>query len=77
MSNVTIIEKLQSAVASLWTGAGPSDVVGFCSLDVWNAIARNAKILGLFSSVKDGLAAPDQVARYFDMSRILVGAGSP
>lgn len=73
-SNVTIIEKLQSAVASLWTGAGPSDVVGFCSLDVWNAIARNAKILALFSSVKDGLAAPDQVARYFGMSRILVGA---
>jgi len=73
-SNVSIIAKLQEAVAALWTGAGPSDIIGYCSLDVWNAIARNAQIRGLFNYVQEGLATTEQVARYFGMSRIVVGA---
>lgn len=73
-SGGTIISDIQAAVAALWSGAGPSKKVGFCSLDVWNAIARNAKILDLFKYTSSGLAYPKQVAGYFGLDDILVGA---
>lgn len=73
-SNVSIISKMQNAVASLWTGAGAGDLIGFTSLEVWNAIARNANIRGLFSANQEGLATTKQVANYFGLSDILVSA---
>lgn len=73
-SGGTIISDIQAARAAIWSGAGPSKLVGFCSLDVWNAIARNAKILDLFKYTSSGLAYPKQVAGYFGLDDILVGA---
>jgi hypothetical protein len=73
-SNTSIIAKMQNAVASLWTGPGPGKLVGFCSLEVWNAIARNEKIRGLFSANQEGLASTKQVASYFGLDEILVSA---
>lgn len=71
-SNVTIIQKLQFMGESLWTGSNNTKKVAFCSLEVWNAIARNTQIRGLFNYVKDGLASTEQVAKYFGFDQILV-----
>ena len=73
-SNVSILQKMQDAVAALWSGAGAGDLYGFCSLEVWNAIARNPNILGLFQFHKEGLATTKQVAGYFGLADILVGS---
>lgn len=71
----TIIADMQTAVASLWTGRGPSRKVGFCNIDAWNAIARNAVIRGLFQYTSgEGLATTQMVARYFGLDDIYVGA---
>ncbi len=72
--NVSIIQKIQDGIAATWNGAGPGDLVGYCSLDVWNVMARNTNLRGLFNYVKDGLATTDMVARYLGLSKILVGA---
>lgn len=68
------ILNIQTAIASLWHGRGPSKVYGWCSLPVWNALARNTQILDLFkySGTTPGLAQPDQIAKYFGLDGILV-----
>jgi hypothetical protein len=73
-SNASIIAKLQDAVAACWQGAGSSDLYGYCSLEVWNAIARNSVIRDLFKYTEAGLAHTKQVAGYFGMKDILVGS---
>lgn len=70
----TIISDLQTARAALWSGRGAGKVIGFCSLDLWNVIARNPAILDLFKYTAGGLAMPKQVAGYFGLDDILVGA---
>jgi hypothetical protein len=73
-SNVSIVSKMHTAVESLWSGAGPGELYGYCSLEVWNAIARNATIRGLFQYTREGLAQTQQVAGYFGLKDILVSS---
>lgn len=73
-SNTNILAKLQDGMAATWTGAGPGELVGFTSLDVWNVISRHPSVRGLFSYVKDGFATTDMLARYLGLSKIVVGA---
>lgn len=73
-SGGTIITDLQAARAALWNGRGPGKVVGFCSLDVWNAISNNTKIKDMFKYTNgDGLATTQMVAKFFRLEDILVG----
>jgi len=69
----TIIKDLQTARAALWMGRGPGDFVGFCSLDVANAMQRNPALLELMKYTKGGLVPMDEIAKMFGLSKILVG----
>lgn len=74
-SGGTIIKNIQDAVKALWTGRGPSDIVGFTSYDVYCAMSRNPAILDLFkyNGSSPGLASPDMIAGFLGMNRLLVG----
>jgi len=69
------IADIQTATAAIWQGRGPSDLIGFCSLDVYQVLSRHPAILDLFkyNGSSPGLATPDMIARFFDIDRLLVG----
>ena len=71
-SNVSIIQKMQVMTEALWSGPNATRKIAFCSLEVWNAIARNTNIRGLFNYVQAGLASRQQVANFFGWDDILV-----
>lgn len=66
------IKDLQDAVASLWNSSGNTKVVAYSSLEVYNTLARNKAILGLFK-ITEGLATPQQIAHFFGIDEYLVG----
>ena len=68
------IKNIQDAIAACWSGRGAGDLVGFCSLDVWNVLARHAAINDLYKGTLPGLNKMDRLAQEFGLSRILVGA---
>lgn len=70
------IKDLQDAKAACWMGMGAGDMVGFCSLEVWNVLSRHPAILDLFKygGAAPGLATTRMVASFFGLSDILVGA---
>lgn len=68
------ITDIQGATAALWEGRGPGKKIGFCSLDVWNAIARHDKVRDLFKYNENGLAMPKQFAQYMGLDDILVSS---
>lgn len=74
-SGGTIIKNVQDAVKALWSGRGPSEIVGFTSYDVYCVMSRNPAILDLFkyNGSSPGLATPDMIARFLGMNRLLVG----
>lgn len=69
------IKNFQDAKAALWMGRGPTELVMFSSLDVYNVLSRHPQILDLYkySGGTVGLATPDMIARFFGASRYLVG----
>ena len=69
------VKDLQNAQKALWSGRGPGEVLAFCSLDVFLVLSRHPAILDLFkyNGSSPGLATPDMIAKWFDMSRLLVG----
>jgi hypothetical protein len=71
----TVIADMQTAMATLWMGRGPSTIKAFSSLDVLNALARNPQILDLFkyNGSSPGLATPDMIARFFGIDSYLIG----
>jgi hypothetical protein len=68
------IKNLQDALAACWSGFGPGEFVGFCSLDVWNVLARHQSTLDLFKGTMPGLTKMDRLAQELGLARILVGA---
>lgn len=68
------IRDIQAAIAGCWTGRGPGDLVGYCSLDVWNVLARHPLTLDLYKGTLPGLTKMDRLAQEFGLSKILVGA---
>lgn len=69
------IKNIQDALAAIWTGRGPSELVAWCSLDVFNVMSRHPQILDLFKygGTAPGLATPNMIAGFFGISRLLVG----
>jgi len=71
--NLSIIQKMQAMTEALWTGSNATRKVAFCSLEVWNAIARNPNIRDMFKYTSgEGVASRKQVAGYFGWDDILV-----
>lgn len=68
------IKNIQDALAACWSGAGPGDFMGYCSLDVWNVLARHAQNLDLFKYTVPGLTKMDKLAQELGLAKILVGA---
>lgn len=69
------IKNIQDALAAIWMGRGPTDLVGFCSLDVFNVLSRHPDIRDLFKygGTAPGLASANMIADFFGMSKLLVG----
>ncbi len=69
------IKNIQDAVKGTWNGRGVSQLVGFCSYDVYLVLSRHPAILDLFkfTGTSPGLATPDMIAKFFGLDRILVG----
>lgn len=68
------VKDIQDMRALCWQGRGPGGFKGYCDIDTWNVLARHPMIRGLFQYQTAGLASPDQLARYFGLDTILVGA---
>lgn len=69
------IKDLQNAIKTVWMGRGATQLVGYCSIDVWNVLSRHPAVLDLFkyNGSSPGLATPDMLARFVGLDRILVG----
>lgn len=65
---------IQTGIAACWSGRGAGDLVGFCSLPVWNVLAKHPQLLDLFKYTSPGLTKMDRLAQEVGLSRILVGA---
>lgn len=68
------IKNIQDGKAALFNGPGPTDVNGFCSLSVFNCLARHPTLLDLQKYTTNGLLTPDSIARYLGLSNLYVGA---
>lgn len=68
------VANIQQMIASLWSGRGPTEIVGACSIDVWNVLSRHPAILDLFKygGTAPGLATPDMIAKFFGIDKMLV-----
>lgn len=66
------IRDLQNATAALWSGRGPSVKKAYCSIGVYNVLARHPALRELFKYTADGLASPKQIAGYFGWNDLLV-----
>lgn len=69
------IKNIQDAIKEIWMGRGPTDLDGYCSVDVWNVLSRHQAVLDLFkyNGSSPGLATPDMLAKFVGLNRILVG----
>lgn len=67
------IKNIQDAKAALFNGPGPTDLVGFCSLDAFNVLARHQQLLDLQKYTTNGLLSAEGLARYLGLSALLVG----
>lgn len=70
------IKDLQTGIAAMWSGRGPSKKVGVCSLNVYQVLSRHPAILDLFkyNGSSPGLATPDMMAKFFGLESLYVGA---
>lgn len=71
-----VITKILAAKAALYRGASPTRLVGFTTLEVWNAgIINNPTLKALYTGVREGLVTTDIVAAYFGLDEILIADG--
>lgn len=71
-----VITKILAAKAALWSGPSPTRLVGFTTLEVWNAgIINNPTLKALYAGVREGLVTTDIVAAYFGLDEILIAEG--
>jgi hypothetical protein len=68
------IKDIQTAIASLFNGPGMTRVVGFTSLNVFNVLARHPTILDNLKYTRAGLVSRAELAQYFGLDDLLVGA---
>ena len=67
------IEDIENARDQVWSGQGPSRLVAFCGLAVWNKLKHHPKLLAEFKH-QGGMKAltRQQVADYFELDDLLV-----
>jgi hypothetical protein len=68
------IKDIQTGIASLFHGPGATDIVGFCSLEVFNVLSRHPHLLDVQKYTTNGLLNRAQIANYLGLSDLLVGA---
>ncbi len=68
------VTDIQNAAAALWNGRGATRLVGYTSLNVWNALLRSAPILELFKYTRPGLATKTEIAQVLGLDDILVSS---
>lgn len=61
------VKVIQDALASLWSGRGPTKKVLATSLDIFNWMSRHPMILDLFKygGTAPGLATPSMISKFF------------
>ncbi len=64
---------ITAARDAIWSGNGPTKLVGYCGLAVYNAIRRHPQIIADFKHLQ-GLKLPtrQQLAEYFELDDLLV-----
>jgi hypothetical protein len=69
------IKNIQDAMATIWSGRGPSDLVAWCSLDVYNVLSRHPQVCDLFKygGSSPGLASPSMIAGFLGLSKLIIG----
>lgn len=68
------IKNIQTAIAALWNGPGATSIVGFCSLEVFNVLARHPHLLDIQKYTTNGLLNRSQIANYLGLSDLLIGS---
>lgn len=68
------IKDIQVAKAAIYQGRGATDLMGFCSLQVFNVLARHPAILDLLKYQRSGIAQRTELAQVFGLTDLLVGA---
>lgn len=68
------VKNIQDAKAALWQGRGATDLLAFCSLNVFNVLARHPAILDLLKYQRSGIAQRTELANIFGFTDLLVGA---
>lgn len=67
------IKDVQNALANIWAGYGATKLVGYCSLDVYNALRRHPSIVDKFKYTQPGIPARQVLAGLFDLDDLLIG----
>lgn len=69
------IASIQTGMAAIWRGRGPSDIVAYSGLNTLNVLSRHQAILDLFkyNGSSPGLATPSMVSGFFGIDKYLVG----
>lgn len=68
------VKNLQDAIASLWSGNGQTQLIGYTSVDVINALSRHPALLDLFKYTQAGLLNRQKLAQFFGLDDLLIGA---
>lgn len=68
------IKDIQTGIAALWNGPGATNIVGFCSLEVFNVLSRHPALLDIQKYTANGLLNRAQIANYLGLSDLLIGA---
>lgn len=67
------IKDIMNASNALWRGQGQTQKIGFCTPEVFAALARHAKILDLLKYTRAGIAKRSEIADIFGLDEILIG----
>ncbi len=68
------IKDIQNGIAALWNGPGATNIVGFCSLEVFNVLSRHPALLDIQKYTTNGLLNRAQIANYLGLTDLLIGA---
>lgn len=69
------IKDIQTGIAALFHGPGATDIVGFCSLEVFNVLSRHPHLLDVQKYTTNGLLNRAQIANYLGLTDLLIGSG--
>jgi hypothetical protein len=68
------VKDIQTMKSLVWEGRGASDLMGFCSLSVFNVLSRHPMVLDMLKYQRSGMARRSEIAEMFGLTDLLVGA---